>query len=194
MDDLRLPLTLAGIIVASIILGLVAAAETALERASEVRIQALAMRGNPKARRIASKVQEPKVFLGPLTSARVLAAAFIVAMAAYLGAEAYGPLRGALGIGALSGAYVAVVQMTVGLVAARQPEYAALQLSEIVRFVGLFFAIPAFVLGLPSRMVARSIQAVTRLIAGISSRAARTPWSAVFSWNFADATLVSLAS
>ena len=157
MDDLRLPLGIFGIIIASLILAAVAAAETALERASEVRIQALANRGNRKARRIASKVQEPKVFLGPLTSARVLSAAVVVAIAAYLGADAFGPLRGALFVGVLAGAFVAVIQMTVGIVAARQPEYAAIQLSGIVRFTGVIFGVPAFILGLPSRLVARSI-------------------------------------
>ena len=162
MDELRAPLTILALVAASLVLAAVAAAETALERASDVRIQALANRGHPKARRIASKVQEPRVFLGPLTSARVLSAAAIVALGAYLGAEAFGPLKGALGIGIAAGAYVAVIETTVGLVAARQPEYAAIQLSQIVRVTGVVFAVPAFVLGLPSRLVARSIQAVTR--------------------------------
>jgi CBS domain containing-hemolysin-like protein len=162
VDYIALPLSIAGIVIATFVLAAVAAAETALERASDVRIQALANRGNLKARRIASKVQEPRVFLGPLTAARVLCAAAIVALAAYLGADAFGPLRGALVIGACGGAFVAVIEMTVGLVAARQPEYAAIQLSGIVRVTGPIFAVPAFVLGLPSRLVARSIQAVTR--------------------------------
>lgn len=154
-------LALLAIAVASVLLGAVAAAETALERASDVRIQALAARGDPRARRIAGTVDQPRSFLGPLTSARVLFASFIVALAAYLGTRSYDPLEGALGFGLIGGTWVAIVQMTVGLIAARQPEYAAVQLSQVVRLTGLVFAAPSFVLGLPSRLIARSLRLVT---------------------------------
>ena len=105
-------LALFAIAVASVLLGAVAAAETALERASDVRIQALAARGDARARRIAGDVDHPRSFLGPLTSARVLFASFIVALAAYLGTRAYDPLEGALGLGLVGGIWVAIVQMT----------------------------------------------------------------------------------
>jgi putative hemolysin len=152
---------LAAVAVGSIALGAIAAAETALERASDVRIQALAIRGNRRAQRIASSVEQPRAFLGPLTAARVIFAALIVALFAYLGARSYSPFQGAVGIGVLGGLWVAVVQMTVGLVVARQPEYAALQLSGVVRAVSVTFAVPAFVLGLPSRVAARSFRMVS---------------------------------
>lgn len=153
-------LALFGIAAASILLAAVAAAETALERASDVRIQALAARGDPRAKRIAGDMDHPRSFLGPLTSARVLFAAFIVAAVAYIGTRAYDPLEGALGLGLAGGVWVAIIQMTVGLIVARQPEYAAIQLSQVVRITGLVFAAPAFILGLPSRVIARSLRVV----------------------------------
>ena len=140
-------------------LGLVAAAETALERASDVRIQALAARGDERARRIAGDVQ-PRVFLGPLTLARVMSAAAVVSLFAFLGTKAYGP-NGAVGIGLCGGLYIALVEMTVGLMVARQPEYAALYLSRVARVSATVLRVPAWLLALPSRLLARSISAVT---------------------------------
>jgi CBS domain containing-hemolysin-like protein len=55
-----------------------------------------------------------------------------------------------------------LVQLSVGLVAARQPELAAIQLGGVVRVVNFILWGPAWVLGLPARLVARSIRAVTR--------------------------------
>jgi len=155
--DLALLLATLIVVVCSFALGTVAAAETALERASDVRIQALAARGDPRAQRIASSVEQPQKFLGPLTVGRVLFAAAIVAAFAYAGARAYEPLTGAAGLGMVGGLYVAVVQMTVGLVAARRPEQAALQLGRVVRITRYVFAGPAWVLGLPARLVARFV-------------------------------------
>jgi CBS domain containing-hemolysin-like protein len=159
--DLSQPIAIGTIGLASAVLGVVAAAETALERASEARIQAYAARGDLRARRIAENVERPRDFLGPLTAARVFAAALVVAMFAYLGARDLGALRGVVGIGFLGGVYVAFLEMTVGLLAARKPEETALQLSNLVRATALVFSAPAFVLSLPSRIVARSLSAVT---------------------------------
>jgi len=146
----------------SVLLAVVAAAEAAIERASDVRIQALAARGNRQARRIAGDVGQPGRFLGPLTTARVLSAAAIVALFAFIGVQSYPPLGGAIGFGLIGGVYVAFIQMTVGLVVARSPERSALWLSGVARATSLVFFVPAFVLGLPSRVVARSIHAVAR--------------------------------
>ncbi|MFN0144893.1 MAG: hemolysin family protein [Dehalococcoidia bacterium] len=147
---------------ASVLLAASAAAETALERANDVRIQALAARGDKRARRITSNVQQPRVFLGPLTVARVTSAAAVVAFAGYAGAREFSPFLGAVGIGLLGGAYVALLEMTVGLIAARQPEYAAVRLSEVVLATRVVFGVPAFVLALPSRILARSLRVVNR--------------------------------
>jgi CBS domain containing-hemolysin-like protein len=144
------------------VLGAVAAAESALERASDVRIQALAARGNRQALRIAGDVGQPGRYLGALTAARVLVATVVLGLFAYLGAREYSAFKGAFGFALIGGVFVAFIQMTVGLAVARAPEYAALQLSGIARVTSLVFAVPAFVLGLPSRIVARSIRAVTR--------------------------------
>jgi CBS domain containing-hemolysin-like protein len=51
--------------------------------------------------------------------------------------------------------------MTVGLLVARRPEYAALQLSGVVRAASIGFTVPAWLLGLPSRVIARSLRMVT---------------------------------
>ncbi|MGE5594885.1 MAG: hemolysin family protein, partial [Hyphomicrobiales bacterium] len=42
-----------------------------------------------------------------------------------------------------------------------QAEYSALQLSQVVRITGHVFGVPAWVLGLPSRVIARSLRVVT---------------------------------
>lgn len=158
--DLSQPIAIGTIGLASAVLGVVAAAETALERASEARIQAYAAHGDQRARRIVEDVERPRDFLGPLTAARVFAAALVVAMFAYLGARDLGALRGVIGIGFFGGVYVAFLEMTVGLLAARKPEETALQLSSLVRLTAVVFSVPAFVLSLPSRLVARSLSAV----------------------------------
>ncbi len=153
------------IVLAALVLAAVAAAETALERASDVRIQALASRGDIRAHRIAGSVEQPRHFLGPLTAARVLSAAVVVTMFAYLGTNAYGPL-GAVSLGVAGGVVAAFVQMTVGILVARRPEYSALQLSGVVRVTSMVFFVPAFILGLPSRVIARSFRAVVPARAG----------------------------
>ena len=91
--------------------------------------QALAARGNRKARRIAASVEQPGRYLGALTAGRVLGSTLIIAVFAYLGAREYDPFAGTVGYGLIGGLLVAIVQMTVGLVVARSPEYAALRLS-----------------------------------------------------------------
>ncbi len=149
------------IIVASLVLAAVAAAETALERASDVRIQAIASRGDSRARRIAGDLDQPQKFLAALTAARVLSAAVVVSVFAFLGVRSYEPLGGAIGVGMAGGVWAAIVQMTVGLMAARRPEYSAIQLSRVVQVTGLVFAVPAFILALPARFIARSLSAVT---------------------------------
>ena len=127
-----------------VLLATAAATETALERASDVRIQALAARGDERARRIAGSVEQPRQFLGPLTAARILFAAAIVAIAAYLGAREYRRLGGAIGFGLIGGVVVELIEMTVGLIVARQPEVAALKLSGVARMYGVVFSVPAF--------------------------------------------------
>ena len=46
------------------------------------------------------------------------------------------------------------------LLAARNPEYAAIYLSQVVRITGIVFGIPALLLGLPARLLARSLSTV----------------------------------
>ena len=162
MMELSSILSIATIAAVSLVLAAVAAAEAALERANDVRIQALAARGNRQALRIAGDVGQPGRFLGALTTARVLASAAIVGMFAYLGARDDEGYLSVIGFALGGGVYVAFIQMTVGLVVARSPELAALQLSGIARVTSFVFAVPAFILGLPSRVVARSIIQVSR--------------------------------
>ena len=159
--ELEVLATLVAVVVLGVVLGAVAATEAALERASDVRIQALAARGNRQAQRIAPSVGQPGRFLGAITAARVMSATIILSLFAYLGAREYGPFVGAVGFGTIGGVYIAVIQLTVGMAVARAPEYAALRLSGVARVTRTVFAAPAFVLGLPSGLFARSIQAVT---------------------------------
>ena len=148
------------IVPATVVVSLTAAAETALERASDARIQAAAVRGDERARRIASTMDQPRELLGPLTAARVLSSASVVALGAYFGAAEFEGDGGALIAGVVAGFWVALFQMTVGLLAARNPEYAALYLSRVVRVTGLAFGVPSFLLGLPARLLARSLRTV----------------------------------
>ena len=162
MMDVADLLAIIGAVSAAALLAVSSASETALERANDVRIQALAAQGQLQARRIAGDVRQPQVFLGPLTVARVTAAAAIVTLMAYLGARSFSPATGAIGFGAIGAGAVALVEMTVGLIVARQPEWAALRLSRAIRLVSSTFSVPAFFLGLPSRLIARSLRAVNR--------------------------------
>lgn len=151
---------IATIVVACMALGAVAATEAALERANDARIAALASRGDARAQRIAPTVGQPGRFLGAITAARVLIATLILSLFAYLGVRQYEPFVGAVAFGMIGGCTVAVVQLTVGMVVARAPEVAALRLSGVAVVTRRLFAAPAFILGLPSRLVARSIRAV----------------------------------
>ncbi len=159
--DLVVVISLVAIAGLGLILGAVAATEAALERANDVRIQALAARGNRQAKRIAPSVGQPGRFLGAITAARVLTATLILSLVAYLGVREYGPFAGAVGFGMIGGVFVAIIQLTVGMAVARAPEYAALRLSGVAHVTRIVFAAPAFVLGLPSALFARSIGAVT---------------------------------
>ncbi|MGD9933622.1 MAG: hemolysin family protein [Dehalococcoidia bacterium] len=159
MDAISLTGSGVALAVVTVVMAATAAAETALERASEARIRALAARGEARAQRIAGKVSEPRAFLGPLTATRVLASSATVAIAGWIGASTFGP-AGAVLIGMAGGLWAAVVQMTVGLLAARQPELAALQLSGVVRVTGSIAGGPAWVLSIPARILARSLRAV----------------------------------
>ena len=147
------------IVAASVVLALVAGAETALERTNVARIQSLARQGNAAALRIVGTVERPLEPLGPLTTARVLAAAGVVSAFAYIGAEELGA-GGAAWIGIGGGAYAALVQMTVGTWAARRPEYSVLQLHRVIVAARYVFAAPAWLLSVPARVIAAPLQGV----------------------------------
>ncbi|MBH77946.1 MAG: hypothetical protein CL897_06935 [Dehalococcoidia bacterium] len=147
------------IVIASAVLALVAGAETALERTNVARIQALARQGNEAALRIVGTVERPLEPLGPLTTARVLAAAGVVSAFAYIGAVELGT-GGAAWIGIAGGAFAALVQMTVGTLAARRPEYSVLQLHRVIVAARRGFAAPAWVLSVPARVIAAPLQSV----------------------------------
>ncbi len=146
---------------ASVVLGMVAAAETALERTNDVRIRAAAARGDARARSLVSSVEQPREFLGALTTGRVLFAALIVACFVAVGAEEWNGLRPVILAGVCGGLFVAVIEMTVGRLASRAPEYAAISLAGVVRSARMVFGVPAFLLSLPARVAARFITFVT---------------------------------
>ncbi len=147
------------LVAASIVLALVAGAETALERTNVARIQSLARQGNAAALRIVGTVERPLDPLGPLITARVLAAAGVVSACAYVGAHELGT-AGAAWIGIAGGAHAALLQMTVGTLAARRPEYSVLQLHHITVAARWVFAVPAWMLSVPARVIAAPLQVV----------------------------------
>ncbi len=143
------------------LLAVFAAAETALERSSRARIQALAARGDIRAARIADSAERIVQTIDPLTFGRIVNAALVVLALAYFGAERWGSVGGILGLGAVGVFVTVVVQMTVGLVVARQPEVSALHISRFIQFSNVILGIPSWVVALPARLVARTISAVT---------------------------------
>lgn len=150
---------IAAIAGSALALALTAGAETALERANAARIQALARKGNAAALRIVGAVERPVDPLGPLTVARVLAAAGLVSACAYVGATQLG-VAGAAWIGLAGGGAAALLQMTVGTLAARRPEYSVLQLHRVIVAVRRLFAVPAWALGVPARLIAAPLEAM----------------------------------
>ena len=67
---------------------------------------------------------------------------------------------GAAWIGIGGGAYAALVQMTVGTLAARRPEYSVLQLHRVIVAARRVFAAPAWALSVPARLIAAPLQGV----------------------------------
>lgn len=143
------------------LLAVFAAAETALERSNRARIQALAAKGDIRAARIADSAERIVQTIDPLTFGRIVNAALVVLALAYFGAERWGSVGGILGLGAVGVFVTVVVQMTVGLVVARQPEVSALQISRFIQFSNVILGVPSWVVALPARLVARTISAVT---------------------------------
>lgn len=154
-------LAVVGILAGSVALAAVAAAEAALERANDARIRALAARGNRQAQRIVPSVEQPGRYLGAITAGRVLIATVVISLFAYLGADRSGVAWAAIVYGLGGGALMAMVQMAVGMVVARAPEYAALKLSGVAVATRRIFGVPALLLGLPAGLAARSIRLVT---------------------------------
>ncbi len=150
-----------GVVVATILMAGAAAAETALERANGVRIRSLAAQGDPRARAIAGAVGQTAGFLGSLTTGRVLSSAVLLTLLAFIGIE-YGDqsTSDVIWYVAIGGMWMTLVQVTVGLIAARRPEQTALKLSRMVLWYGRVFLVPAFLFGLPARLIARSVLAV----------------------------------
>lgn len=148
-------------VVSAIALALFAAAETALERANRARILALAARGNWRAQAIAENADRIARSLDPLTTGRILCAAVLILSITYMGQVASTEGTGLLIFGTIGFVVTALVQMTAGLLAAREPEVSALLLSPFIRVASLVLGIPSFVLGLPARLIARTIRAVS---------------------------------
>lgn len=144
-----------------VLLAVFAAAETALERSNRARIQALAARGDIRALRIADSAERIAQTIDPLTFGRIVNAALVVLALAYFGTERWGVTGGLVGLGVAGVFVTVVVQMTVGLVVARQPEASALRLSQFIRVSNIVLGIPSWIVALPARLVARTISAVT---------------------------------
>jgi CBS domain containing-hemolysin-like protein len=143
----------------AIVLALVAAGETALERASNARIQALAARGDEGAIRIADTEERLEHFLDPLTTARIISVSILLLGFAYLGSHIDGT-SGVVWLGAIGAVVVAILQMTVGLLVAKRPEYTAVQLSRVIRITAMGFGILSWLLSLPARLIGRAFGSV----------------------------------
>ena len=152
--DADLAIVIAVIVVAVLALAVVSAAGTALERAKAARIYALAERGDRRAAAIASRVEQPADLLGPLTMSRVCWAALVVVLMAYIGSRWFESGSAPLLFGALGGVIIALVEMTVGLLATRGPEASALRLAFAVRLNHWLFILPARLFSLPVRVLA----------------------------------------
>jgi CBS domain containing-hemolysin-like protein len=157
--DLPVVVSVILMVASAVILALVAAGETALERASNARIQALAARGDEGAIRIADSEERLERFLDPLTTARIVSASVLLLAFAYVGSRIDGG-TGVVWLGALGALTVAVLQMTVGLLVAKRPEYTAVQLSRVIRVTAVGFGVISWLLALPAKVIGRTFQSV----------------------------------
>lgn len=142
-----------GAALAAAALAAASAGEVAFQRASRVRLQALAAQGDPRAARIAGTPEEPRpveALVTPLVFARSAFGASVVTLAALAGRAA-----GADGVawGSAAGLAAAVaVQTAVASLAAARPEALALQLNRFALAMRWAFGLPAAVLALPGRL------------------------------------------
>ncbi len=147
------------IVIIFVLMAGASAAETALERANDIRIRALANQGHPQARLISGTVGQPARFLGSLTTARIVCSSAILITAGWLGHKSGGAGTAIL-FGAILAFFIILIQMTVGIIAARRPEQTALQLARVIRLYSRVFFLPSFLFSLPARLLAQSVVAV----------------------------------
>ena len=159
--DVELTVVITVIVFAGLALAVSSAAGTAFERAKSARIQALAEEGDGRAKAIASRVEQPADLIGPLTTSRVFWTTLVIALMAYIGTLKFDEQILALVFGAIGGVIVAMIEMTVGLLATRGPEASALRLARTAQVNHWLFLFPSLLFSLPVRVLARSIEAVT---------------------------------
>lgn len=154
-----------GAALATAALAAASAAEVGLERASRVRLQALAAQGDHRAARLAGTAERPRPIddlLAPLVFARSALAATVVTLAALAG-HAASPED--IVWGALAGLAAAVAAQTAAApFAAARPEGTALRLSFLAAAARWAFGLPARLLALPARL------ALGRAVPGPSDR------------------------
>lgn len=149
------------VVITTVLMTGAAAAETALERANSVRIRSLAVQGHPQARLIAGTVNQPAGFLGSLTTARVFSSSTTLILLCWLGFRHSDSSTGAIVYGVIGSVVIILLQMTVGIIAARRPEQTSLQLARVIRMYSRVFFLPSFLFSLPARLLARSVVAVS---------------------------------
>jgi putative hemolysin len=144
-----------GAALATAALAAASAAEVGLQRASRVRLQALAAQGDRRAARLVGTAERPRPLdelLAPLVFARSGLGATVVTLAALAGyaASPHGVVWGA--VAGLAAAVAA--QTAAAALAAPRPEVAALRLSFLPAAARRAFGLPAMVLALPARLTA----------------------------------------
>jgi CBS domain containing-hemolysin-like protein len=85
----------------------------------------------------------------------------VIALLAFVGGSQFDSAAAALWFGLAGGLGVGLIEMTVGLLASRGAETSALRLARAVQVNHIVFTLPARLLALPVRLIARSLEAVT---------------------------------
>ena len=144
------------LVISLVLVVLVAAAEAGLISISRVRVRLMVSQGVPRAELLHSYIQERESLLGALALARNLAIVAAAALAVSVLTREQGhswPLIGAIVIGAL--ASVAILEAIPRAIIARSPERWGLRLSPFMGAFKFLFGVPARLLDLPLRAVAR---------------------------------------
>lgn len=153
-----------GAVAALVLLVFVAAVEAALERASRVRIQALAAKGDRRAQRLVGTPEAPRELGRLLPGAmlgRVTTSAGVIVFATYVAAAETGQPLAVLAAGGGGFLAAAAAQLLATQLVFDRPEAVAVRFHLLALALRYVFGGPAWLIALPARLLHRPLQVVT---------------------------------